>query len=1312
MPIDLSFRDKLIKVDTVAMLDTGADENFIAYDLLRGADWEPPSKPLAPIKFVDGTLTKNYGTVSFDTTITDMKGKQRTRKIEYVIINMTGFDVILGKPWLYEEEPMILSFKKHQWKFRIKPERDIIFQSPKRFSKATRDEEIFLMVASVVEEQETPNVPLQYRDYEDVFSAEEASKLPSEKVNHEIQLRPGAGSPPYGPLYPCSATELNHLRQYLEEMQQKGWIRESTSPAGAPVLFVKKADGSLRVCVDYRGLNEITVKNRYPLPRIDEMLDRLVGSNIFTKIDLRDAYHRIRIRRGDEWKTAFRTRYGHFEYLVMPFGLTNAPATFQSYIHQAMKDILDDFVIVYLDDILIFSKNEHEHIKHVQAVLRRLRKANLYAKLTKCDFHKKELKFLGYLVNEEGVSMDPDRIATIQEWPVPKSDRDIRVFLGFTGFFRKFIRNYSTVTAPMTDLLKQAEKKPKKLFIFTREAQQAFEELKRMFSSPPVVRHFDPEKEILIITDASKWGRGAILLQPAENMEPTRRRRDWQPVAFISQKFDQTQQNWKIHDQELGAIVFAFEKWRHYLEGSKYTIRVQTDHNNLQYFFKAKTLNSKQARWAQMLAAYDFQIEYKPGKTNPADPPSRRPDYLQEGEGEADIGLLPTLQQKLKLKKLLVLGMKEEATGTPPGRRRNGAGTHSIDFSGQDVPSYFPIGKSGSSYEKRRLYGADIPYMRGNMSEISSGKSPESIEPSRFLGRLETEPSGHSATGSHSHQPSLSPSSRYDANKEERSAVIIAPISLHCLSSDNIVDDEPLITAESTRHFSRLLVLGAAAGEDPFGYPSSPILDLIRTAQKEDALAVEKLSKIQGLEKPENESQQSWSLKEGTYYYEDKIYVPESTALRSELMKRHHDHIYAGHFGVSRTLELLRRKYYWPGMNKDIAEYVQTCEICQLGKVHRHKPYGELQSLPVAKCPGDSLSMDFITDLPPSRLRDKTYDSILVVVDRFTKYSFFIPAIKTVSAEQFADIIIDQVYHWIGYPNSVISDRGSIFTSKYWSTLCYLLGTKRKLSTTFHPQTDGQTERMNQVLEHYLRTYCNQRQDNWASLLSTAQFVCNNSLHTGTGTTPNRALMGYDPKLPFEEELSDPKNKSENQTASDRAEIMEHDREILIKNLKRAAESQAKYYNKKHKPKTYNVGDQVLLSLKNIRSPKRSKKLDQNFEGPFEILERIGRQAYRLDLGKWKKRIHPVFHVSLLEPYRGRPGAATRQPDAEINEEGFEEWEVEAIVAHRTRRYRGKTVKKEYLIKWKGYPSYENSWEPRANLKNAKELLDEYGSKQ
>src|SRR5881394_6564 len=262
-------------------------------------------------------------------------------------------------------------------------------------------------------------------------------------LDHHIPLEDGA-KPVFGPIYNLSELELKVLKKYVEDNLKKRFIQPSTSPYGSPVLFVKKPDGSLRLCVDYRALNRVTIKNRYPLPLMSEIMDRIKGATRFTRLDVRDAFNRLRIAKGDEWKTAFRTRYGHFEYLVMPFGLCNGPASFQSYINDALHEYLDLFCIAYLDDVLVYSSGTlEEHIECVRKVLKKLQERELFVKLEKCEFHVKETSFLGFVISPSGVAMDPERIATIADWPAPASMHDIQVFLGFANFYRRFIEGYS-----------------------------------------------------------------------------------------------------------------------------------------------------------------------------------------------------------------------------------------------------------------------------------------------------------------------------------------------------------------------------------------------------------------------------------------------------------------------------------------------------------------------------------------------------------------------------------------------------------------------------------------------------------------------------------------------------------------------------------------------------------------------------------------------------------------------------------------------------------------------------------------------------
>ncbi|SOV04073.1 uncharacterized protein UDID_19532 [Ustilago sp. UG-2017a] len=445
------------------------------------------------------------------------------------------------------------------------------------------------------------DIPKPYQHLRDVFDEVEADKLPHH-TEHDLHLELiEGGKPPQGPLYLKGPKEMSELRRYLDENLEKGFIRPSKSPARSPVLFVPKKDGGLRLCVDYRGLNEITVKNRAPLPLIEEQLFLLRKARIYTKLDLRAAYNLIRIAKGDEWKTAFGTQLGLYEYLVMPFGLANAPAHFQSFINDIFRDIIGVYVVVYLDDFLIFSATEESHVKHVTEVLTRLRSNRLFAKLSKCEFHTKTVEFLGYIIKLTGIEMDPGKVQTVKEWPMPASIHDIQRFLGFANFYRRFIAHFARIAKPLTSLVKPTERFKK--FELPEEAQQAFHKLIQAFTSAGVLQHFDYHLPTRLETDASDFAIAGVLKQEHEER--------WHPVAFYSRKMSSAERNYEIHDKELLAVVACLTQWRHMLAGLPSQLVILTDHEALKYFKSQRRITGRQARWAVLLADFDFILQYR-----------------------------------------------------------------------------------------------------------------------------------------------------------------------------------------------------------------------------------------------------------------------------------------------------------------------------------------------------------------------------------------------------------------------------------------------------------------------------------------------------------------------------------------------------------------------------------------------------------------------------------------------------------------------------------------------------------------------------
>src|ERR1043165_4808358 len=419
---------------------------------------------------------------------------------------------------------------------------------------------------------------------------------PDRDIEFLIDLIPGTGPITKRP-YRMPVNELVELKKQIRELQAKGFIRPSSSPWGAPVLFVEKKDGTLRMCVDYHSLNEVTIKNKYPLPMINDLFDQLEGACVFSKIDLRSGYHQLKIREKDIPKAAFTTRYGLYEYTVMSFGITNAPAYFMNMMNKVFMEFLDKFVVVFIDDILVYSKNEEEHEEHLRLVLEKLREHQLYAKFSKCEFWLKEVGFLGHVVSGEGIAVDPSKVEAVTEWQAPTSVGEIRSFLGLAGYYRRFIESFSKISKPMTELLKKDTK-----FVWTEECEESFQELKKRLVTALVLILPDVHKDFQVYCDASRQGLGGVLMQ------------DRKVVSYTSRQLRPHEVNYATHDLELAAVVHALKTWRHFLVGNSYD--VYTDHKSLKYIFTQKELNLRQRRWLELIKDYDMRLHYHPGKAN------------------------------------------------------------------------------------------------------------------------------------------------------------------------------------------------------------------------------------------------------------------------------------------------------------------------------------------------------------------------------------------------------------------------------------------------------------------------------------------------------------------------------------------------------------------------------------------------------------------------------------------------------------------------------------------------------------------------
>lgn len=1072
------------------------------------------------VKLANGSYQPVHRTVK---AVPFSAGSDYTEDLHFTVTDIT-YDIILGLPWLESGNKQV-DWKKRKISF-IHDATPVTLEAGRPSKRALKQEfgdrllnsvqmkkilkkkqPVFQVVPDVTPEF-SPNLAAESErcdklrtEFSDVFPQDLPAHLPPDRgMPFNIETIPGA-TPVNRPIYRLSPTELDELRRTLDDLLAKGFIRPSSSPWGAPVLFAPKKDGGLRFCIDYRGLNKQTVKNAYPLPRADDLIDQLHGAKIFSKVDLRSGYWQIPISAEDVTKTAFRTRYGHFEWLVLPFGLTNAPAAFMDLMHKIFADLLDRGVVIFLDDILIYSDSAEEHERLLREVFTRLRAHKLYAKESKCELWRTEVTFLGHVINEHGVSVESCKIEAITHWPRPSDPSDIRSFLGLAGFYRRFIRRFSHIAAPLTDLLQKGCK-----FEWKDSHEAAFQSLKFALTHAPILRPYDPTLPCTLDLDASDFAVGAVLLQG------TGTDRTLLPVAFESKRLNRAERNYSARDREQLALVHATHKWRHYLLGQPVTVR--TDHRPLLYPLKLEFMKSRHHRWDEQLNQFNLTLTYREGRLNTVpDALSRRPDHKSP----------------------------------PPANQPVLAAVSSI---GPD-PAFLDAVRSANTTD---------PYAR------------------MVIGRL-------------------------------------------------------VLADTAYSHFS---------------------------------------------------------LTDGLLYCSDRLYIPPVPALRSLVLDTTHDCTVSGHFGMDKTEELTTRSFFWPDMQQDIRHYVRSCDKCQRNKPSNRVPAGPLRPLPIPNQPWEHISMDLIVELPKT---PRGHTAIAVFIDRLTKQVLLAPLTTDTTAPTVAKAYFDTVFRHKGLSRVILSDRDPRFTSHFWRTLFQLLGTKLSFSTAFHPQTDGQTERINRVIEEVLRAYVSARHTDWDTRLTPVEFAINNSVQASTGHSPFYLNSGRHPLTPGTLFKPPPSDTPAADTFLANIATSLTDAKTLIAV---AQNRQKQYADRKRRPLILQPGDQVYLSTAHLTLPGRTqvRKLGPKYTGPFTVLQAISDVAYKLDLPD-HMRIHPVFHVSLLKPFTPNddarfPGREKPPPPALISD-AHPTFTIDRVIDTREIRRRN-TTRTQYLVTFRDQPFHEARW--------------------
>ena len=1092
--------------------------------------------------------------------------------------------------------------------------------------------------------------------YADRFPVDIPTGLPPHRagISHAIPLKPGEQNPPSRKPFRLTPAEKTEVEEKLRDLLEKGWIRPSHSPYGAPVLFVKKKDGGLRMCVDYRPLNKQTVKNKYPIPRIDDTLDCLQGAKFFSSLDLQQAYHQVRLKEEDIEKTAFITHKGQYEYRVLCFGLTNAPATFQALMNRVLQPYLGKSCLVYMDDVLVYSKTAAEHVQHLKEVLQCFRDNQLYCKLSKSHFAMKEVSFLGQVVGRDGIKPNPAKVQVLLEWPAPTNVHDLRCFLGLAQYFSKFIPGYASMTTCLQALLRKNA-----IWQWTDTCENAFQDVKSAMMHPPVLALPDDNLQFEVVTDACITGVGAVLLQQGR------------PIAFIGRRLLPAETRYTTTDQELLAVIFALQQWRCYLQGAKHDFLLVTDHHPNTYLATMPTLSRRQARWSEKLQEYSFEWQYQPGKRNIADPVSR--SLHLPAPSEEILAQLSLLTQELDF----------DCAARPDSMYAGLA--HAVTVHAAAVRVI--INQDGRAEPESCILSA---MTRG---QIQKGK------------QLQQQQANQQGVAARKESLVRDDSPHPASTVASRPAGQLRPVAS---SRSNVAPQQ------SSTPVIRPAVFG------PHDAVTLSWIPELRTAYLADPLMGD----------PDDPAirHQHMKAKNGLWYRDTVIAVPNCPSIKREIMTELHDSQYAGHGGELRTVQLIRRYFWWPSLGNDCRQFVKGCALCQRNKASTQKYGGLLQPHSLAEQKWDKVSMDFVTGLP---LTARGHDMIMVVVDQISKMAHFIPCNVHCTAREIASLFMQNVFKLHGWPKTFITDRDTKFKEAFFTAVAAQMGTTQVYGSAYHHETSGQVERMNRLLEETLRHYVNKQLDNWDELLPCAEFAINNSFQQSIMTTPFQLNYGYHPTVPLDVGICphDAANTfvRKMQTvmhATGRYHAFAQQRlnadeisaavGIAKQHLEAAQNRQKQYADRHRRPVSFQPGDQVMLKTKNFRMHEwPGKKLLPLWVGPFEVERAESKVSYQLVIPQhW--RIHNIFHVNLLKPFRDNGQPHAPPPFTLIAGQPFE-YEVDCILAHHpasTRLEHGMKNKQlkqlSFLVQWKYCAAEDSTWEPYENLKHAPESLANY----
>ena len=1194
----------------------------------------------------------------------------------------------------------------------------------------------------------------------------------------KIELVPGA-HPVCIRQYRLTPLEKAELLTQVDAFIEKGWIEPSASSWSSSVFFVPKPNNKLRFCVDFRQLNQRTVTDSGNIPLTGELLDSLSGAKLFSALDLASGYYQLAMAPGSREVTAFPTPYGLYQWRVMPMGLCNAPAVFQKAMNEILRDhIRAGYCLVYLDDIIIMSKTAQEHAAHVDAVLTSLNAHNLFCQLPKCFWARPELKYLGHIVSGEGVKPDPAKVGSLDGWNPPWQHIEVlrkesnvavqtasrkqivhecRRFLGFMNYFNRFIPRYADLAACLHE--QTCDNAP----AWSTECSEAWKLMKDILCKATMMHHPNESKPFHVFSDASIRAIGGALMQEIDG--------ELAPIAYCARKLSPAEVNYSTTEQEMLGMVYCFQQWRCYLEGAQTGTLLHTDHEPLTWLHQQARPNRRQARWLEFLSRFDYKVLYVKGDENVvADALTRMlevgetvPEALpcetwpvDEGRIELNVSRTPATVHGSDGARPRTGGRAESGTPCAPaaGGSHHGA-TQVVPPGGRPRGTCSATGRRGAQQSARRTSAGS---QHGGPSILAFVR----IGVAGYTRRTATRsaPEGTSAgeatdTGTDSHPTVITDVSRKARNvvqrfktkslKElgRRSPLIKkAPVPRHRGKSGSRhrypgsnANPEPVPT--DTASLNPCPAVPEAVTSNPLENTEAiPSFDRVSPSERIDEnadgvdyslnqaerLFDELFERIRGLlvsdsatQTEKQRTELALESRHGMLWRGKLLYIPDNMRLRHDILYWHHDVPWCAHLGIEKTLELVKRQFYWPGLDGDIREYIRTCHKCQANKVNRGVTRPPLTPLPTPESCWKVLGVDLIVDLPCTA--GDEYNAICVFVCHLSKMVRLVPTRTTLTTEGFAKLFVREVFTHYGMPHTIISDRGTQWNSEFFRALCDILGIKLKMSTAYHPQTNGMVERTNEVVAAALRHYVQADHRNWDAKLPLIEFALNCAYHKSLGSTPFRMNRITLPSNPFEvlldqrvitSELSSTVGISSLHPSAVRTASEAHSDFQWARRCVHLAKSRMKEsHDERHNLKVtlHDAGQLVWLNVKNLalRHPSLRHKMVPKYIGPLKILEVVGRSAVRLDMPETLK-IHPTVSVSLIKPYFPRDNV----PVPPVLIEGELEWEIHGISNHnilRSRRKYGMNLV-EFCVNWK--ESYEDSWHEIVDFENSLDSLEQY----